>query len=81
MPRQRSLSLDDIEPLLHLQLSVQQVAALESTTPRSVQNWIQAGKFPEYSCHPNGGPYRVPAWSYLEFRKAQRVLVGEGVSE
>lgn len=80
MPRPRDFRIEDVEPLLHLNLTVQQVASFESTTPRSVQNWIKAGKFPEYYIHPDSGQFRVPVWSYLEFRKSQRVLVGEGVS-
>ena len=81
MPLPRDLTAEDVEPVMHLNLRPSQIATFEGTSHVVVKNWIRAGKFPEYSCQPGRGDFMVPVWSYLQFRKNQRVQVGEGVGQ
>jgi len=75
-----NLTTEDVEPVMHLQLTSAQIAAFEQTTRRKVHGWLKAGRFPEYHLHPGRGDYRIPVWSYLEYRKSQRITAGSGVT-
>lgn len=68
---------EDFDPALNLMLKVSQVATLENTTRQEVHLWVRSGYFPEYSRMPNKrGDVRIPLWSYLVFRRNQRVRCG-----